>query len=87
MRVYKRDQFICQLQLLPACLGDMRWRYEKYMNGQMTRKRAGYTIDHKRPQSKGGKWELENLQCACMYCNQAKGSLSTAEVAALLTDN
>lgn len=53
----------------------------------MTRRRAGYTIDHKVPKSKGGQWSLPNLQCACIFCNTAKGSLSTAEVAALLTDN
>ena len=30
------------------------------------------TLDHRRPQSWGGGWELENLVAACKGCNSSK---------------
>ena len=37
------------------------------------------TIDHIRPQSKGGKTSAQNCCTACRSCNQAKGSLDLHE--------
>lgn len=37
------------------------------------------TISHKIPLSEGGTNEIENLQLACWYCNQAKANLSMDE--------
>ena len=36
-------------------------------------------IDHKRPRSKGGKTEYDNLQVTCQPCNQEKGDMSDRE--------
>lgn len=34
-----------------------------------------FTVDHIVPLAKGGKNDLDNLQCACKSCNQLKGSM------------
>lgn len=73
-KVYKRDNWTCQLKLSPKCKGYMLPDYEKWKNGKMTRRRVGISVDHKRPISKGGKWSLDNLVCACTPCNQLKGN-------------
>lgn len=86
-KVYKRDGLICQLRIHPDCPVDLGPLYRKYLAGQCTRKRALLTIDHRVPVSKGGRWELANLQVACAHCNRMKGSLSPAAVEELLTDN
>ena len=39
-----------------------------------------FTIDHIVPLAKGGGNEPDNLQCACRFCNQLKGSLDDAEM-------
>lgn len=78
-RAFTRDSYTCQLALVPECLGDMRTRYERYLAGQLTRRRCGLSVDHKRPLAKGGKWTLENLQTACMPCNGAKGDTVLAD--------
>lgn len=73
-KVYKRDNYTCQLRLSSACKGYMLPDYEKWKRGQMTRKRVGLSVDHTRPLSKGGKWSLDNLKCACLPCNNLKGN-------------
>lgn len=87
MKVYKRDNWTCQLGIVMQCAGNMGLLYRAYLNGQITRRRALLTVDHKVSISKGGKWHPDNLQVACAPCNQAKGSLSTPAIEALLTDN
>ena len=42
--------------------------------------RAGLTIDHVVPLSKGGKWVWENLVTACSKCNGKKGSKSLKQL-------
>lgn len=37
-------------------------------------KKYYFSIDHKVPKSKGGGWELENLQSAHRCCNNNKGN-------------
>jgi 5-methylcytosine-specific restriction endonuclease McrA len=37
------------------------------------------TIDHKIPLSRGGTWKRYNLTCACLRCNQKKGSMTVEE--------
>ncbi|MDE2097685.1 MAG: HNH endonuclease [Patescibacteria group bacterium] len=39
----------------------------------------GFELDHARPVSRGGAWELSNLVLACPPCNQAKGDLTEKE--------
>lgn len=36
------------------------------------------TAEHKRPRSKGGGNNYENIGAACLHCNRAKGSMSVA---------
>lgn len=38
-----------------------------------------FTIDHQRPVSRGGAWELSNLVLACAPCNESKGDLTGPE--------
>lgn len=74
MKVYERDDFTCQLQIVPNCKGNMRALWERYLKGQLTRKKAMITVDHHPPLSKGGKWQLGHLFTACAPCNWAKGN-------------
>ena len=43
------------------------------------------TIDHVRPQCRGGETSADNCVTACLSCNQAKGSLSLDEFVQLKT--
>jgi len=79
-KVYKRDAYTCQLRLVPGCLGDMKDRYEKWRAGKITRVKAGISVDHIHPTSRGGHWHLENLVTACIPCNKHKGSSVTHTV-------
>jgi 5-methylcytosine-specific restriction endonuclease McrA len=40
------------------------------------------TLDHLKPQSKGGGWELSNLALACVACNNARGVIPVADFVA-----
>jgi hypothetical protein len=37
------------------------------------------TVDHRTPESAGGKYEEKNLDCVCQICNGLKGSLTPQE--------
>lgn len=41
--------------------------------------RAGLTVDHVMPRSRGGRHDWNNLVTACTRCNQKKGSLTPEE--------
>lgn len=62
-QVYKRDGYRCQI-----------------CQKQLKKSRKGRdcpdspTIDHIKPSSKGGRDSLENMQVACLECNNKKGS-------------
>lgn len=73
-KALERDAYVCQLALIPECRGDMLPAFLAWKAGQMTRRRTGISVDHIKPLSKGGTWTLENLQAACVPCNQAKGN-------------
>lgn len=82
-KALERDGYVCQLNIHPDCKGDMKQRWLDWLTGRITRRRAGITVDHRQPLSKGGKWELDNLVCACDVCNQMKGNKTEAELAEL----
>ena len=44
------------------------------------------TVDHKKPQSKGGTDHIENLQLLCAACNSTKGSGTQAELISRLKE-
>jgi len=71
-KVHERDKYVCQIQIHPDCKGDMAENYQRYKDKKMTKKKVGLTIDHIIPISKGGKWEIGNLQTACKPCNCKK---------------
>lgn len=73
-RTYRRDAFTCQLRIHKDCSGDMSQDYWDWREKKITRRRLQITVDHIVPVSKGGKWELKNLQTACRLCNKKKGN-------------
>lgn len=44
-----------------------------YICGEMTRL-SDFTVDHIKPKSKGGKWEISNLAATHHRCNLWKGN-------------
>lgn len=61
-QVYKRDCYVCQI-----CKKQLR----KSRKGK--NHRLSPTIDHIKPSSRGGQDSLENMQIACLECNNKKG--------------
>jgi len=74
LKTYQRDAFTCQLGIHKDCSGNMSEDYQKWKEKKLTRRRLQITVDHIVPISKGGKWELSNLQTACKPCNMKKGN-------------
>lgn len=48
--------------------------YRCYMCDMEFNEKQRATIDHVKPLSKGGTWDLENLKLACRRCNVVKGN-------------
>ena len=44
-----------------------------FCHRELTREQA--TLEHVRPQSRGGKMELENLKISCQPCNSERGDM------------
>ena len=38
-----------------------------------------FHIDHRRPQSRGGSWDIGNYETTCPSCNQSKGKQTPEE--------
>lgn len=68
-KVWKRDDYTCQY-----CGLEMRLLYKLWRLGRIKRHEALLTVDHIKPRSKGGSWEVENLVTSCVFCNSRKGS-------------
>jgi 5-methylcytosine-specific restriction endonuclease McrA len=66
-KIWHRDNFTCKY-----CGLFMKNDYDKWKNGDIKRKTCLLSVDHIKPLSKGGSWELENLTTACMKCNSLK---------------
>lgn len=49
-------------------------QHKKKKSYRGMRKKIDLTIDHKKPVSKGGTWDYENLQLAHRLCNSLKGN-------------
>ena len=79
-KVFKRDNYTCQLKLHTQCRGDMSKDYLRYKAKQITRTRLAISVDHLTPLSRGGKWHIDNLVTACTFCNLKKGNKTLDEI-------
>ncbi len=71
------------------CGGRVRLTWKRQWTGRETPEDAA-TLDHIIPKSQGGKYDINNLVCACRSCNAKRGSADAQEflrtVAARPTD-
>jgi 5-methylcytosine-specific restriction endonuclease McrA len=75
-RVFERDGWKCL-----RC-GFAVTESERALQVSRERKTARQflTLDHVRPQSRGGAFEIGNLQTLCNHCNQRKGTALEEEL-------
>jgi 5-methylcytosine-specific restriction endonuclease McrA len=65
--VYKREGGRCFF-----CKTRVRLHWKGQFDGEQPDDAA--TLDHIIPKSQGGRYELQNLVCACRICNARRGS-------------